>query len=174
MRIAFDIETDGLLRELSVIHCIVAQDLDTGEVHRFDGLGTLPSIREGLALIRDADEIWGHNIIGYDVQAIQELYPKWKPKGKVLDTLILSRLFFTDMLDRDFRSRPALMPANLYGRHSLESWGYRLNVMKSEFGKTLKNDWSTYSPEMLDYCIQDTQVTLRLYELLKRRMQDYA
>ena len=28
--------------------------------------------------------------------------------------------------------------------------------------------------EMLDYCVQDTQVTLKLFELLQRRMQDYA
>ena len=27
---------------------------------------------------------------------------------------------------------------------------------------------------MLDYCIQDTEVTVKLYELMMRRMQDYA
>ena len=148
--------------------------LDTGEVHRFDGLGELPSIRDGLQLLRNADELWGHNIIGYDIEAIKELFPKWSPKGLVRDTLILSRLLFTDIRDRDFRSRPANMPANLYGRHSLESWGHRLNVHKSEFGKTLNNDWSTYSPEMLEYCAQDVVVSVELVKLFEPKLELYA
>ena len=122
MRLAFDIETDGLLRSLTKIHCIAAQDLDTGEQYFWDD-----DIRTGLQFLLDADELWGHNIQGYDYEAIKELFPKWDFKGKTYDTLILSRLFFTDILDRDFRSRPANMPANLYGRHSLEAWGHRLD-----------------------------------------------
>ena len=173
MRLAFDIETDGLLRGLSVIHCIVAQDLDTDEVFKFDNLSEQP-IKAGLQMLRDADELWGHNIIGYDIPAIQELFPKWSPKGLVRDTLILSRLLFTDIRDRDFRSRPAMMPANLYGRHSLESWGHRLNVHKSEFGKSLGNDWSTYSPEMLDYCAQDVVVSCALVKLFEPKLEEYA
>ena len=174
MRVVFDVETDGLLRGLSVIHCIVAQDLDTGEVHRFDNLGELPSIRDGLQLLRNADELWGHNIVGYDIEAIKELFPKWSPKGLVRDTLILSRLLFTDIRDRDFRSRPVNMPAQLYGRHSLEAWGHRLNVHKSEFGKTLDNDWSTYSPEMLDYCAQDVVVSVALVKMFEPKLEQYA
>ena len=36
MRLAFDIETDGLLRGLTKIHCIAAQDLDTNETYFWD------------------------------------------------------------------------------------------------------------------------------------------
>ena len=32
----------------------------------------------------------------------------------------------------------------------------------------------TTLPEMLDYCIQDTEVTVKLYQLLARRMNDYV
>ena len=173
MRLAFDIETDGLLRGISTIHCIVAQDLDTNEVHKFDGLGDLPSIREGLKLLQEADELYGHNIVAYDYEAIRELYPKWNPHGTTRDTLILSRLFFSDMLDRDFRSRPANMPANLYGRHSLESWGHRLGIHKSEFGKSLDGDWSQYSPEMLDYCAQDVVVSVQVAKLFEPKLEQY-
>ena len=156
MRLAFDIETNGLIRQgMDKIHCIVAQDIDTGEVHKF----TPSNYRDGLKLLQDATELWGHNIIGYDIPAIQTIHPRWSPKGLVRDTLILSRLLFTDLLDRDFRSRPANMPGNLYGRHSLESWGHRLSVHKSEFGKSLGGDWSTFTPEMLEYCAQDVVVT---------------
>ena len=32
MRLVFDIETDGLLPDVSKVHCIVLKDLDTNEV----------------------------------------------------------------------------------------------------------------------------------------------
>ena len=35
-RLAFDIETNGLLDETTKIHCIVAIDIDTREVWRYD------------------------------------------------------------------------------------------------------------------------------------------
>ena len=52
------------------------------------------------------------------------------------------------------------MPAKLWGRHSLEAWGYRLNEAKGDFGKT--SDWSEWSQEMQDYCVQDVTVTKKL------------
>lgn len=170
MRLVFDIETDGLLRGLSVIHCIVARDLDTDEEYRFEP----HQIKPGLQLLKEADELWGHNIIGYDIEAIKELYPKWTTKAKLYDTLILSRLFFTDLLDRDFRARPANMPGNLYGRASLEAWGHRLGVHKSEFGKQLDGDWSTYSPEMLEYCAQDVIVSVQVAKMFEPKLEQYA
>ena len=169
MRLAFDIETDGLLRTISTIHCIVARDLDTDEEYRWDN-GT---IKDGLKFLLTADELWGHNIQGYDYEAIKELFPKWDFKGKTYDTLILSRLFFTDILDRDFRSRPANMPANLYGRHSLEAWGHRLGQHKSEFGKSLAGDWSTYTPEMLEYCAQDVVVSCAVAKMFEPKLETY-
>mgnify|MGYP001168217825 CR=1 FL=1 len=170
MRLVFDIETDGLLRGLSVIHCIVAQDLDTNEEYRFEP----DNIKAGLKFLQGASELWGHNIIGYDIEAIKELFPKWKTDARLYDTLILSRLFFTDLLDRDFRSKPANMPGNLYGRHSLESWGHRLGVHKSEFGKQLAGDWSTYSPEMLEYCAQDVTVSVQVAHMFEPKLEQYA
>ena len=169
MRLAFDVETDNLNRKLTTIHCIVAQDLDTGEVFRFSP----NSITEGLALLQQADELWAHNGVAYDVPAIQELYPDFCPTGLVRDTLILSRLFFADILDRDFRSKPANMPANLYGRHSLESWGYRLGVLKSEYGKSLNGDWSKYTAEMLEYCAKDVDVLAQLVKLFEPKLDQY-
>ena len=170
-RLVFDIETDGLIRQgLTKIHCMVIQDLDTKEEHRFD-----PSnYKDGLQMLLTASELWGHNVVGYDIPAIQTLFPKWRPKALIRDTLILSRLLFTDILDRDFRTRPATMPANLYGRHSLEAWGHRLGVHKSEFGKTLENDWSTYTTDMLEYNAQDVVVSVALVELFLPKLEQYA
>lgn len=173
MRLVFDVETDGLLRELSTVHCLVTHDLDSGEVIRYDDSGNYQSVVTGINILMEADELWGHNIIGYDFEAIKEVYPYFDPDCKIYDTLILSRLFFMDMLDRDFRSKPPNMPANLYGRHSLESWGYRLGVLKSQYGKQLNGDWSTYTPEMLDYCAQDVEVSVALAELFRPKLETY-
>lgn len=173
MRLVFDIETDGLLRDLSCVHCLVTHDLDTGETLKYDDSGLRESVTTGINILAEADELWGHNIVGYDFEAIKEIYPFFNPEQKVYDTLILSRLFFMDMLDRDFRSKPANMPAQLYGRHSLESWGYRLGVLKSEYGKQLKGDWSTYTPEMLDYCAQDVEVSVALSKLFEPKLKEY-
>lgn len=169
MRLAFDIETDGLLRQITTIHCIAAQDLDTNEKYFWDN----GDIKQGLAFLLTADELWGHNIIGYDFEAIREIYPDWSYLGTSYDTLILSRLFFTDILDRDFRTRPANMPANLYGRHSLEAWGHRLNVHKSEFGKSLDGDWSVYTPEMGLYCQQDVTVSCAVARMFEPKLALY-
>ena len=169
MRLVFDIETDGLLRGLSTIHCIVARDLDTDQEFRWDN-GDIP---DGLKFLGEADELWGHNVVGYDCEAIKELVPDWTYKGKLFDTLILSRLFFTDILSRDFETKPANMPAQLYGRHSLEAWGHRLGIHKSEFGKTLDGDWSTYTPEMLEYCAQDVLVSVQVCKMFEPKLEQY-
>ena len=66
MRLVFDVETDGLLQDLTCIHCLVTQDLDTGEVYRYDDSGTQESITTGINILSTADELWGHNIVQYD------------------------------------------------------------------------------------------------------------
>ena len=51
------------------------------------------------------------------------------------------------------------MPLQLYGRHSLESYGYRLGEYKGGFAKD--TDWQEWSQEMEDYA-QDVNVTVKL------------
>ena len=50
MRLAFDIETNGLIRQgMDRIHCIVAQDIDTGKVYKY----TPENYRDGLKLLQN-------------------------------------------------------------------------------------------------------------------------
>ena len=49
----------------------------------------------------------------------------------------------------------------LEGGHSLKAWGERLGTPKSSL-----EDYSKLSFEMIEYCIQDTLVTLVLYKYL--------
>ena len=107
-----------------------------------------------------ADTIIGHNIIGFDIPVIKECYPFFKPQGRIVDTLVLSRLYHPDMISTDKKLQVEGMPTKLYGRHSLESYGYRLGEYKGNFGET--SDWKEWSKEMEDYCEQDTIVTRKL------------
>ena len=172
MRLLFDIETNGLPRQgLSHVHCIVAKDLDTGEVFRYNDTGGRESVTTGVNILAEADLLVGHNIAGFDIPVLQGIYPFFEPRGKVLDTLILSRMFFPDILSRDFRKRPIGMPSKLFGRHSLESWGYRLGDYKGQFAKT--TDWSEWSNEMEDYCEQDVHVGMTLFELFSPKLSKF-
>ena len=170
--ILFDIESTGLLRRGSRIHCIVARDLDAVDTPLVFDHREEQSLKMGVETLMRSSVLVGHNIIGYDIPLLQESYD-FDYEGQCIDTLVLSRLFYPHIADRDFEIRPRGMPESLYGRHSLEAWGHRLKCFKGDFAKQ-GGGWETYTPEMLDYCIQDTEVTVKLYELLQRRIKDYA
>jgi len=168
----FDIEATGLLRQASKMHCIVTRDVENPEEtmvfdHRPD-----QTIDMGVQLLSRADVLIGHNLISYDIPLIRET-KEFDFNGDVIDTLVMSRLFYPDIMDKDYQIRPEGMPQKLYGRHSLEAWGWRLRLQKGDYGKQA-NAWDKYTPEMLDYCKQDTLVTLRLYEKMIQRMEKFA
>lgn len=163
----FDIETNGLLDATTTLHALVIRDTVTGNLYSCtDNSPNYKSIAEGLKILENADLIAGHNIVCFDLPALKKLYPGWSPKGAIRDTLVMSRLIYPDMADRDFaRARNPRMrsiPKELIGRHSLKAWGYRLSEQKDTFGET--SDWALWSPEMQTYCEQDVAVTARLWE----------
>lgn len=168
--VLFDIEATGLLRCGSKPHCIVMRDLsDPDKALVFDDRPGQP-IQAGIHALADADYLIGHNIASYDIPLLKEIYPKLKLKAQVLDTLVLSRLYYPTIAERDYQIKYSGMPVSLYGRHSLAAWGHRLKCYKGDYN----GGWSTYSPEMLDYCIQDTLVNLNLWSLLKSKINEYS
>lgn len=162
MNLIFDIETNGLYDDATEIHCIGIYDLNSEQMLVFNDEGSEQPITKGVQLLEDACTIIGHNIIGYDLPVIKKLYPWFTPKGTALDTFLLSRLYHADILDIDNKRKWAHMPLQHYGRHSLESYGYRLGEYKGVFGKT--TDWKEWSQEMQDYCLQDVNVTKKLWK----------
>ena len=157
----FDIETDGLLYNVSSIHCLAIHDLSTKKTITYNDTGNQEPVVRGLQRLYDADCIIGHNIIGYDLPVIRKLHPWFDRNPYCVDTLLLSRLFHTNMMEVDKKNNWKNMPLQLYGRHSLESYGYRLGEFKGSFSKT--TDWQNWSQEMEDYCIQDVHVTTKLW-----------
>lgn len=157
----FDLESDGLLKEMTKIHCLVLRDADTNEVRAYHG----NYVSDGLFLLRYAEEAIGHNIIAFDIPAIQKLYPDFEIFGRITDTLVLSRLIATTLAEKDtirYHKDPESFPRKLVGSHSLKAWGLRLKNLKDDYD----GGWAEYSQEMLDYCIQDTGVTFDLYKKL--------
>ena len=160
MTLIFDIETNGLLYELTHIHCLVIYDVEADQTLCYNDQGDKEPIVRGISRLEEADTIVGHNIIGYDIPAIKKVYPWFEPKGTIVDTLVLSRTLHADLKDIDTKRTWKGMPLQMYGRHSLEAYGYRLGEYKGTFGKT--TDWSDWSQEMQEYCIQDVIVTKKL------------
>ena len=167
----FDLEANGLYHDVTQIHCIAFYNPELDEVESFNdecdwknpssaGKGMSSPIVRAIQYIEQAKVIIGHNIIGYDIPVIRKLYPFFDPIGTVIDTLLLSRLYHPRLMSLDKERNWPHMPLQLYGRHSLESYGYRLGEYKGEFGKT--TDWKEWSQELEDYCIQDVIVTRKL------------
>ena len=169
--LVFDLETNGLLNDATRIHCISLHWSEDDRIESFndekyaDNPKDLPmagnySITTALGFIECAATIIGHNIINFDIPVIQKLYPWFTPRGTIIDTLLLSRLYHTNLFDIDKEKNWPHMPLQLYGRHSLEAYGYRLGEYKGAFGKT--TDWREWSKDMQDYCEQDVIVTKKL------------
>ena len=93
LRLVFDVETDGLLPQLTKLHCIELMNADTGEQWGYHG----NEVERGIAELEAADEIIGHNIISFDIPAIKKVYPDFTTKAKVTDTLVLSYLLHGDL-----------------------------------------------------------------------------
>ena len=169
--IVFDLETNGLLNDASRIHCVALHWGEDDRTETFNDekysddpkelpMGGNYSITTALSWLETADVLVGHNIVGFDIPVIKRIYPYFNPRGTIVDTLLLSRLYHPNLLDIDKRHNWKHMPLQLYGRHSLEAYGYRLGEYKGNFGKT--TDWKEWSQEMQDYCVQDVVVTTKL------------
>ncbi len=164
MALIFDIETNGLLNTLDIIHSLVIYD--TEKDCYYDCTDNDPNkltIKEGLEILSGAPLIVGHNIIGFDLPAIQKLYPTFKVNDKIFDTLIAAKLIYPEIELIDYALyRKKVLPKELIGKYSLESFGYRLKELKGTYCKE-ENTWEKWKPEMQVYCKQDVKVTTKLY-----------
>tara|TARA_R100000742_G_C4279678_1_gene105261 strand:- start:17125 stop:18897 length:1773 start_codon:yes stop_codon:yes gene_type:complete len=142
--LVFDVEADGLTP--TKIHCIVALDTATNDVFTFDNT----QLDEGYEMLQSATKLIGHNILNYDIPVVERIANIDLSDKKVVDTLVLSRLF-----------KPTRE-----GNHGLEGWGYRLGYKKGDFGDQ-EDAWEYYSPEMLEYCKRDVLLNYKVYNALK-------
>lgn len=156
MKLVYDTEGNGFYQEITNVWCLVAKDIETGEVFQF-GPGF---IEQGLELLGQAGTIVCHNQIGYDLPVLRKLYG-WEPpdETEIVDTFVLSML-----LNPDRRNPKGYTGKG--GPHSIEAWGYRVGRWKPEH-----EDWSKFSPEMLHRCTEDVEIQTLVYKQLQKEME---
>jgi DNA polymerase I len=142
MKIVLDIETNS---KHDKIWMAVTRNIETGDVKVWKEASGLQKYLDS------CDLIIMHNGISFDAPVLRETWKTSIMPSQVCDTLVLSRL----------------LSPSLEGGHSLDAWGKRLGFPKGEF-----NDWDGgLTPEMEEYCVQDTLVTQKLYEHLTSELK---
>jgi len=141
----FDLECDGL--DPSVIWCVVCKYKETSTVicNATDFIAYKTSMPKATWV--------GHNVIGFDVPVLERLWGVVFDRETVLDTLVLSRL----------------ADPSRSGGHSLRNWGNLLGFPKGDH-----NDWSQLSSEMIDYCMQDVDVTEAVHKRLMADLDGFS
>ncbi len=179
MRFIIDIEATDLLQNALdytsmpyrlkpdfKVHCIVIRHVDSSATKTLVGEEIT---KENLShSLRKCTELIGHNIVGYDLPVLslyglldyEVAFPGkdstvFAKPCKITDTLLWSKL----------------LNADRFGGHSLAAWGKRLGNNKTEY-----SDWSKFTQEMLDYCLQDTAVNADVFKtlLLEQGQHDWS
>jgi DNA polymerase-1 len=139
-----DIETDGL--DATTIWCAVCRNNGVSEV--------ICNEQDFKAYVSDRPNAsWVfHNGIGFDVPVLGRLWNVSFDRSRIVDTLVLSRL----------------ADPSRSGGHSLRNWGNTLGFAKGDH-----NDWSQLTPEMIDYCLRDVELTEAVYNKLKVELDGF-
>jgi len=141
--VVFDIETDGLLEEMTKIH-VLAYSYDGKEVFH---VGDYDAMREFFA---EQEVLVGHNIIRFDIPAVEKILGI-KIKARLIDTLALSWYLNHDRL-----------------KHGLEGYGEDYGVPKPVI-----KDWDSLTYEEYAHrCSEDVKINSRLYRDLMIKMTE--
>jgi DNA polymerase-1 len=142
-----DIEANDLIQHVSKAWIIGWKDVATGrKIWWPDGdLGWQSELDK-------ADIVIGHNLAGYDLPLLEEVFGYRLPKNvRIRDTLIISQVL-------DYRRLES---------HSLASWGAFLGNPKGEW-----SDFSQWSPGMHTYWEQDLDLTEQVYKYLLPELEE--
>ena len=146
MRAIVDIETDSL--DATKVHCIVAKDVDSGKVYPFP-----PDMIHGFRdWSRGVKQFIMHNGLSFDAPVCNRLLGTNIKPSQIVDTLVLSQLF-----------NP------IREGHSLKAWGDRLGFPKGDV-----ETFEVYTPDMLEYCKQDVNITHKLFQILQSEGKGFS
>ena len=142
-----DIETDDL--NATKIHCIVARSYSSDKEKVWVG----EECGQFAEWSGQIDQFIMHNGISFDAPILNRLTGSNIKLSQVRDTLIESQLY------NPIRE----------GGHSLEAWGERLHFPKGNM-----TEFKYYSPEMLEYCKKDTELTSKLAKTMEKEGKKFS
>lgn len=136
--VIFDIEGDGLYP--SKIHVMAWK--------KGDKYLTTSNYNIMRSVLKKADVLIGHNIIGFDIPVLERLL-KIKIKAKLVDTLALSWYVYPNRII-----------------HGLDSWGEDYNIPKPKI-----DDWENLTYEEYAHrCIEDVKINYKLWIDIKKKL----
>lgn len=179
-----DIETNGLLENVSEFHCGVIYDYMDDEYVSYRPWDFAAYLDALEAEVKRGGLIVFHNGHKYDVPVLTMLAKKLLdrdfqlPRENCVDTLVLVRLLYANIKDTDMGLlKSGKLPGKRFGSHALEAWGYRLGEMKGEYKDDFKKlceeqgeeytdglEWARFNEPMMAYNVQDVVVTKKLLE----------
>lgn len=137
--IIFDAETNGLLRDVTKVHCVSYQVYFKREIVETESLVDTEDIKK---LFRRKAVFLGHNIIRYDFPVFFKVLQIPIPEF-VIDTLGLSWYLYPNLKE-----------------HGLEAWGRRLGIEKPPI-----KDWKDLEIEMYIFrCEEDVKINVELFK----------
>ena len=156
----FDLETDGFVKDMTVIwSCGIANAKD-GIVQTYtDYDDSYPSLAEGLERLRKADRVVAHNLIGFDFPALEKIHPNTLRFDQLWDSFIVSQ-----MLDSDRRSHAIKSYGNEYGSPKGSFTNFTMEPVE---GQTRAETFK----EMFKYMEQDVLINVRIYNDLQRKLK---
>lgn len=167
-----DIETDGLLHEVSKIHCVVFINAQTSEsyTYRSDITGSIDeSYTQLLRVLNSKDHyIVAHNA-SYDLGVYYKLYGLdiLKYTRKIIDTIHLSSLMFPKHILAKHKLNKNIPKTKLGKKDismcespSLKAWSYRLNPDNTKI--EYDEGWGELTDNMVKYCEKDVEVTVSI------------
>ena len=136
-----DIETDGLLDQVTKIHCLSFRIYDSQTVV---SEGSITDYEQIKRFVASQEVLVGHNIIRYDIPVLEKILGI-ENKAKLIDTLGISWYQY---------------PVPKF-KHGLAYWGERLG-----FGKPVVEDWKDQPIEVyINRCESDVEINSRLFHL---------
>ena len=134
----FDIETNGLLDDVTRLHCLSYRIFQSGEEI---SKGSLTNYQEVKDFVLNQPVLVGHNIVRYDIPVLEKLLGI-KIQARLIDTLALSWYLYP-----------------MRAKHGLEYWGDELGVKKP-----IILDWTNLKIEdYLHRCESDVEINSLLF-----------
>lgn len=138
-KIIVDIESDGLLDNVTKVHCLSYYDIDTC---KSVSMSSYEEIRE---LFKEELVVIGHNFIKFDMPCLERVVGVEKVPY-IIDTLAISWYLFPERK-----------------RHGLEEWGQDLGIQKPKI-----DNWGEENLEAIMHrCEEDVKINTKLWKKFK-------